>query len=112
MGDFNDYPTNESLSEVLVGDNLINLMTTDFILDKGSYNYKGSWNWLDQIIISKNFLTYNVKIFSAGAFKKDFMLYTNKKKEVFPSRTFGGDKWYGGFSDHLPIYYQFGFTSD
>ena len=55
MGDFNDYPTNESLSEVLVGDNLINLMTTDFILENGSYNYKGSWNWLDQIIISKNF---------------------------------------------------------
>ena len=38
MWDFNDYPTNESLSEVLVGDNLINLMTTDFILDKWSYN--------------------------------------------------------------------------
>ena len=66
MGDFNDYPTNESLSEVLVEDNLINLMTTDFILGKGSYNYKGTWNWLDQIIISKNFLTSNVKIFSAG----------------------------------------------
>ena len=38
---------------MLVGDNLINLMTTDFILENGSYNYKGSWNWLDQIIISK-----------------------------------------------------------
>jgi hypothetical protein len=87
-------------------------MTTDFILDKGSYNYKGSWNWLDQIIISKNFLSSNVKIFSAGAFQKDFMLYTNKKEEVFPSRTFGGNNWYGGFSDHLPVYYRFSFTSD
>ena len=76
MGDFNDYPTNESLSEVLVGDNLINLMTTDFILDKGSYNYKGSWNWLDQIIISKNFLTSNVtNIFCRGIPERLYALH-------------------------------------
>ena len=111
MGDFNDYPANESLSEVLVGDDLINLMNTDIVLGKGSYNYKGSWDWLDQIIISKNFFNSNVKIFSAGAFQKDFMLYTNKKEEVYPSKTFGGNNWYGGFSDHLPVYYRFGFYS-
>jgi hypothetical protein len=111
MGDFNDYPTNESLSEVLVGDDLINLMTTDFVSGNGSYKYKGSWNWLDQIIISKNFLNSNMKIFSTGAFQKDFMLYTNKKGEVYPSRTFGGNNWYGGFSDHLPVFYRVGFTS-
>ena len=45
MGDFNDYPNNESF-RFLVHDDLINLMTTDFVFGKGSYNYKGSWNWL------------------------------------------------------------------
>ena len=33
------------------------------------------------------------------------MLYTNKKGEVYPSRTYGGKNWYGGFSDHLPIFF-------
>ena len=112
MGDFNDYPNNESLSEVLIESDLINLMNSDLVLGKGSYNYKGSWNWLDQIIVSKNFFKPNVKLKSVGSFQKEFMLYTNKKGESKPNRTFGGNNWYGGFSDHLPVYFQFSFVSD
>ena len=44
MGDFNDYPTNESLDKVLSEDNLFNLMQTDTPSGLGSYNYKGMWN--------------------------------------------------------------------
>ena len=111
MGDFNDYPSNESLSKVLVKDDLINLMATDLVLGQGSYNYKGSWNWLDQIIVSKSFTNSNMQLLSVGAFQKDFMLYTNEKGEVYPSRSFGGKKWFGGFSDHLPVYCRLGFGS-
>jgi predicted extracellular nuclease len=111
MGDFNDYPTNESILKVLVKDNLINLMSTELVSGNGSYNYRGNWNWLDQIIISKNFITADTKLLSAGAFQKDFMMYKNKKGEIFPSRSFGGSKWYGGFSDHLPIYFRSAFIS-
>ena len=111
MGDFNDYPSNESLAKVLVKDDLINLMATDLVLGQGSYNYRGSWNWLDQIIISKNFINSNMRLLYGGAFQKDFMLYTNQKGEVYPSRSFGGDNWYGGFSDHLPVYCRIGFVS-
>ena len=111
MGDFNDYPSNESLEKVLVKDDLLNLMSTDLILGQGSYNYKGSWNWLDQIIISKNFTNSNMRLLSGGAFQKDFMLYTNKQGEVYPSRSFGGNTWYGGFSDHLPVYCRIGIIS-
>ena len=112
MGDFNDYPNNESLSEVLIEGDLINLMRSDSVLGKGSYNYNGSWNWLDQIIVSKNFFKPNVKLKSVGSFQKEFMLYTNEKGESKPNRTFGGNNWYGGFSDHLPVYFQFTFVSD
>ena len=111
MGDFNDYPSNESLSKVLVKDDFINLMSTDLVFGQGSYNYKGDWNWLDQIIFSKNFTTSNMQLLSGGAFQKDFMLYTNEKGEVYPSRSFGGKKWFGGFSDHLPVYCRIGFLS-
>tara|TARA_B100001142_G_scaffold66594_1_gene66352 strand:- start:1965 stop:2960 length:996 start_codon:yes stop_codon:yes gene_type:complete len=111
MGDFNDYPSNESLSEVLVKDDFINLMSTDLVFGRGSYNYRGDWNWLDQIIVSKSFTNSNMQLLSGGAFQKDFMLYTNEKGEVYPSRSFGGKKWFGGFSDHLPVYCRIGFIS-
>ncbi len=109
MGDFNDYPKNESLSKILIEDDLVNLMSTDFVLGNGSYNYNSLWNWLDQIIISNNFFQPNVKLKSVGSYQKEYMLYTNKKGEIRPSRTFGGNNWYGGFSDHLPVYFQFSF---
>ena len=104
MGDFNDYPSNESLSKVLVKNDLINLMNSKDVVGNGSYNYKGNWNWLDQIIISKNSITSDLKFIKSGAYQKEYMIYTNKKGEKYPSRTYGGNKWYGGFSDHLPVF--------
>ncbi len=106
MGDFNDYPFNESISKFLISDNLFNLMTTDLVSGMGSYNYRGNWNWLDQIIVSNNFKNPDIQLLSVGAFQRDFMLYENKKGEIYPSRSFGGNTWYGGFSDHLPIYFK------
>ena len=102
MGDFNDYPGNESLDKILVKDDLINLMSSNQVSGKGSYNYRGNWNWLDQIIISKEIPSF--KSIKFGAFEEDFMMYTNKKGEVYPSRSFGGKNWYGGYSDHLPVF--------
>jgi len=102
MGDFNDYPSNESLDEILVKDDLINLMSSNQVSGKGSYNYRGNWNWLDQIIISKEISSF--KSIKFGAFEEDFMMYTNKKGEVYPNRSYGGKNWYGGYSDHLPVF--------
>ena len=105
MGDFNDYPTNESLAEVLVKDDLVNLMSKSNVSGRGSYNYRGNWDWLDQIIVSQD----DFKLISFGAFEEDFMMYTNKKGEIYPNRSFGGNNWYAGFSDHLPVFLRFTF---
>ena len=107
MGDFNDYPINESLDEILVKDDLLNLMSSSQVSGIGSYNYRGNWDWLDQIIISKEISSF--KLIKFGAFEEDFMMYTNKKGEVYPSRSFGGNNWYGGYSDHLPVFLKMGF---
>ena len=107
MGDFNDYPSNESLDEILVKDDLLNLMSSSQVTGIGSYNYRGNWDWLDQIIISKEISSF--KLIKFGAFEEDFMMYTNKKGEVYPSRSFGGNNWYGGYSDHLPVFLKMGF---
>ena len=107
MGDFNDYPSNESLDEILVKEDLLNLMSSSQVSGIGSYNYRGNWDWLDQIIISKEISSFKLRKF--GAFEEDFMMYTNKKGEVYPSRSFGGNNWYGGYSDHLPVFLKMGF---
>ncbi|RPG57878.1 MAG: hypothetical protein CBD51_006480 [Flavobacteriales bacterium TMED191] len=111
IGDFNDYPSNESLSDFLVKDDFINLMSTNIVSGRGSYNYRGNWNWLDQVIISKDLFDSSISSITVGAFENDFMMYTNEKGKVFPSRSFGGNNWYGGFSDHLPVYCKISFQS-
>ena len=113
MGDLNDYPTNNSVSKVLCNRNLINLMgllEEDQSSDNelGSYNYKDEWDFLDHIIVSKDFFNKSrVTIIDYNVFKRDWLLYTNPQGVRYPSRTFSRNKWYGGFSDHLPVYLIF-----
>ena len=105
MGDFNDYPSNKSMTENLEKTKkvqLTNLMSFLESKGNGSYNYKGEWGFLDHIIISSNLRKgkKGMKMIEYGVFQEDWMLYQGKK----PNRTYGGSNWYGGFSDHLPIY--------
>ena len=40
----------------------------------------------------------------ASIFKKSWMFTKEGKYKGFPKRTFGGDNYLGGYSDHLPSY--------
>jgi len=118
MGDFNDEPTNKSIMNVLQATNkrknisvgeFYNLMYDKHNLsDTGSYYYRGSWNMLDQIMVTRNLLTntsgYHCNYDSGKIFSEDWMMYTNKNGEVSPNRTYGGSNYFGGYSDHLPVY--------
>jgi len=64
-----------------------------------SYNYRGNWNMIDQFIVSKGLQAENVTVFN-----EPFMLYQDKKYGPKPSRSYGGPRYFGGYSDHLPIY--------
>ena len=120
MGDFNDYPTNKSVYEVLQAKgtpafqnkDLFNMAYKLEVADKGTYNYRGDWGMLDQLIISKGL--YNpkkgveVSYDQCKILEKAWMLYTDKKYgDKKPSKTYGGPNYYGGYSDHLPIYSRF-----
>ncbi len=74
--------------------------------EKGSYNYRGNWNMLDQIILSDNFFAADaaVKFDGATIFQQDWMMYKDPRNGSMPNRTYGGPNYYGGFSDHLPVY--------
>lgn len=118
MGDFNDEPTNKSIARTLQTYPLpsksdpLNLYNCFSDLDKageGSYNYKGDWNMLDQILLSGHFFQPNnrLRFQSAHIFKGDFLFYEDKKYGKRPSRTYGGPRYFGGYSDHLPVYIEF-----
>lgn len=125
MGDFNDYPTDKSISKVLgaasykdINDkksdlyNISEANPTDTIV-KGSHFYKGEWGNLDQMILSKNLLQWRGGV---GALKVPYtiyynqkMLYKDKNGVYSTNRLYAGPKFVGGYSDHLPVYFDIRF---
>lgn len=122
MGDFNDEPTNRSLINGLSALNKRrNIQMGDYYNlyydlhneeGKGTYNYQGTWNMLDHIIVSYNLLNQarglSTGFESGKILKEEWMLYDSEKYgEKLPSATYGGPEYFGGPSDHLPIYVEF-----
>ncbi len=109
MGDFNDEPDNRSITQILkTRDNppsFYNLMDPLDQAGLGSYNYRGNWNMLDQILVSP--ALKNGKSLSAGKaqiFDPEWLFFKHPKFGRTPNRTYGGPNYYGGYSDHLPVY--------
>ncbi|MFK5856972.1 MAG: endonuclease/exonuclease/phosphatase family protein [Bacteroidota bacterium] len=114
-GDLNDNPTDLSISEALQAKEVVskpsnktlyNLSLTQFKNGEGSLYYK-SWDMFDQIIVSTAMLTgingLKVNSQQQSVYTQDWMLYQPKEGPARPSRTAAG-RYYGGFSDHLPVY--------
>jgi predicted extracellular nuclease len=107
MGDFNDNPTNVSVQEHLLNDDLYNPFQSIYQQGRGTLNHNGEWHLFDQIIISQNFMKNPPFIFNeASIFDKNFLKEWKGKRKGNPFRTYIG-KWHqGGYSDHLPVYMQ------
>lgn len=117
MGDFNDEPQNNSVLNTLkaghlsgqpVANELYNCFAKLDSLGKGSYNFRGSWNMLDQVIVSGTLLggSADLKISNPGIYRQPWMMYDDPKRGPTPNRTYGGPNYYGGYSDHLPVYVE------
>lgn len=114
MGDFNDETDNKSITEVLnaqqtdtniAPQQLYNCFAKFDQAKKGSYNFRGNMNMLDQIIVSSALMEEsNLSVDNPTIFKQDWMIYKGKKYGDAPNRTFGGPNYYGGISDHFPVY--------
>lgn len=103
MGDLNDYPTNNSAK--MIAEVLVPMITKESGEYKGSYNYRGDWDVLDHIMVSSNFLTGKKTKVTKGSgviFTNPFLLEVYKGNTQ-PFRTYGGKKYLGGYSDHLPV---------
>jgi predicted extracellular nuclease len=118
LGDLNDEPANKSIGEVLGAiapgkkagtGGLYNLMYDRFQKGEGTLYYK-DWDLFDQIIVSGNLLGKKTGkgpvILSPYAyiFKPEWLLYKSRNGDMVPNRTAGSKEYFGGFSDHLPVY--------
>ena len=117
LGDFNDEPDNNSIRTILGVLEEVELPIPGFLYDtfgnlnkekKGSYNYRGNWNMLDHIIVSSALYDRSdgVYIQKPTIFQKEWMMYKDPRDGLKPNRTYGGSNYYGGYSDHLPVYLE------
>lgn len=111
MGDFNDTPEDPSIKEILCkNESLLNLFKNGEKLGfEGTLKHQYTWQIFDQIIVS-NSLNDNEKGLSykknsAQIFHAEFLF---EKDDSFGGvrlfRTYVGPKYFGGYSDHLPVY--------
>jgi hypothetical protein len=116
-GDFNCTPDGMEIS-TLTGkvDNpqsvtdikLYNLSELSASKGLGTYRYKGTWEMIDQVIVS-DWLLNCKKGFTADdtsfrVFNADFLMKRDPSYPGFtPYSTYSGYRYQGGFSDHLPV---------
>lgn len=113
-GDLNDNPNDASLVDHLMSlpvstnlepEKLYNLALNPFLEGKGTLYYK-SWDFFDQIILSSNLVQTakgNLNASEIQIVKPDWILYKTKDGIGKPNRTYSGGKYFGGYSDHLPV---------
>lgn len=127
MGDLNDDATDDSIVEGLSAKGKIQEvqpgdMFNPFIaLLKAGYGtlaYRDAWNLFDNIIVSENLvdapagtlrlLAVGKSKFYGGIFRRPYMIQRDGQYKGYPLRTFVGNNFQGGFSDHFPVYIYIG----
>lgn len=110
MGDFNDTPEDPSIKDILCYDVLVNLFADGNKLGfEGTLKHQYTWQIFDQIIVTNSLINNDKGLVyrrnSAAIFHGDFLF---EKDESFGGvklfRTYVGPKYFGGYSDHLPVY--------
>ena len=117
MGDLNDDPTSKSLTEglkarkstkELVNDcDLYNPMHAMYKDGNGTLAYRDAWSLFDQIIISKPLVNKEAggwQMHRSVVFRQPWLLQAGGAFAGYPFRTFVGDAFINGYSDHLPVY--------
>ncbi len=118
MGDLNDNPTDLSLTESLgalpvsgeiKNPYLYNISLAKFNDGEGTLYYR-SWDLFDQIVVSGSVLKENATLTLSEKdiqiHKPGWILFTDNNGIRRPNRTASGGRYYGGYSDHLPVYIE------
>ncbi len=120
VGDLNcEYPDTEIVKGLEAdGSESSKLEVLDCkVIDKnipGTYKFQGIWYNYDNIIISRSLLSGKGISYNPGSFRiifDDFLLEKDPDYPgVRPFSTFRGYRYYGGYSDHLPVVADFSIT--
>ncbi|MEO6167966.1 MAG: endonuclease/exonuclease/phosphatase family protein [Chitinophagales bacterium] len=123
MGDFNDNPSDATISQTLGATKIPDLSVNNSLYDpannfdwkagEGSEFYRGDWSRFIQIIVStslvKNQLDEQKNFHDIYIFKPQWLLVEDAAyQQMVPYRTFDDQKPIG-FSDHLPVYVKLQF---
>ncbi len=116
MGDMNDNPDSYSVSKILKAEADATMLTEGALYNPWWQLYKkgigtlanqDSWSLFDQIILSQSWLNKEQVGFyyhSNHIYKKGFMLENSGRYKGYPMRTWDGNNYRGGYSDHFPTY--------
>jgi hypothetical protein len=115
MGDLNDDPTSYSVVECLraswkkekaTNGTLYNPFGDYYNKGIGTLAYNDAWNLFDQIIISPSILknANGLQFHKSEIFNRPYLKNFTGQYKGYPFRTFAGDFFQGGFSDHFPTY--------
>lgn len=116
MGDFNDEPVNHSIvkglqttdkaATIKMGQ-LYNPWTVLYKSGTGTLAYQDAWSLFDQILISEDFLDKTQPgffFYKNAVFKKEYLIENTGPYKGYPLRSYTGDVYRGGYSDHFPAY--------
>lgn len=121
MGDMNDDPADKSMSEALGAKRLPKQVKSQGFFNPfyqmhrdglGTLAYQDAWNLFDNMIINENLLngtTGELKIKKTGKyyghiFRTGYMIQKEGQFKGYPLRTYVGDNFQSGYSDHFPVY--------
>ena len=117
MGDYNDDPVSPSLKKYLAAVGTpeelsdkypyYNLMYKLYKNGVASLAYRDAPNLFDQIIVSKNLyssqkLTPTYSVIKAEIYAPSYLVNSAGQWKGYPLRSWDGDRYTGGYSDHFP----------
>lgn len=116
MGDLNDDPDSPSITRVLGAKAITTGLGTRewynpwlhfYKKGIGTLAHRDSWGLFDQILLTGSWITGDDKgwrFVKAGIFTRDFMKEDRGNFKGYPMRTWDGNSYRGGYSDHFPTF--------
>lgn len=116
MGDLNDDPVSPSVARVIKArgrmedvekGGMYNPWIELYNKGIGTLAYQDSWGLFDQIMISYPWLNRNQDgffFYQQHIFRREFMTENIGRYKGYPMRTWDGNAYRGGYSDHFPTY--------